>query len=291
MTTPLLMLAILCLPMAVLALPWVRNRGYGHRTAAAVGLGLVFLFTVSGHFLRAAPMAEMIPPWVPARDLLVFLTGLLELAIAAGLFHPATRRLAGIAAAVVLVGFFPFNVYAATHHVPMGGPCLGAGLPVHPGAAPSRPAGLGLRVRDPAGTACGNRSLTFARGIRPLGARLGVGAGRAHPLEQARELDLGLAAQDLFPLDHGHELVDARIEAFVVLFEPFELFGLEPRRESPAVILRGALSGRAFDHVRTVVQDNPDPAAFLVTPYPATLEPHPDGVGADSQPHRGLLDC
>ena len=125
MTTPLLMLAILCLPMAVLALPWVRNRGYGHRTAAAVGLGLVFLFTASGHFLRAAPMAEMIPPWVPARDLLVFLTGLLELAIAAGLFHPATRRLTGIAVAVVLVGFFPFNVYAATHHVPMGGHAWG----------------------------------------------------------------------------------------------------------------------------------------------------------------------
>jgi uncharacterized membrane protein len=125
MTTPIIMLAILCLPMAVVALPWARSRGYSFRTAGAVGLGLLFLFTASGHFLLAEPMAQMIPPWVPARDILVFLTGFLELAIAAALFHPATRRPAGIAAAAVLVGFFPFNVYAAVHHVPMGGHAWG----------------------------------------------------------------------------------------------------------------------------------------------------------------------
>jgi uncharacterized membrane protein len=49
----------------------------------------------------------------------------LELAIAAGFLIPRYRRLAGWAAAAVLVLFFPANVYAAMNHVPMGGHAWG----------------------------------------------------------------------------------------------------------------------------------------------------------------------
>jgi uncharacterized membrane protein len=70
-------------------------------------------------------MAQMLPPWVPERTLLVYLTGILELAIAVGFFVPRARRFTGWVAAAVLVLFFPVNIYAAVNHVPMGGHAWG----------------------------------------------------------------------------------------------------------------------------------------------------------------------
>ncbi|MGE0726344.1 MAG: hypothetical protein AB7O45_18370, partial [Alphaproteobacteria bacterium] len=126
MKTLLIMLAILCAPLLIAAL-WRRRPLHDHAAAGAIGLGLLFLFTASGHFILAEPMAEMLPPWVPARDLLVLVTGLLEIAIAVGLFVPATRRAAGIAAICALIAFFPATIYAAFNFVAMGGHVWGPG--------------------------------------------------------------------------------------------------------------------------------------------------------------------
>ena len=108
--------------LALMAGPWLVLRT---RDAAAIGLALLFLFTGSGHFLQTGLMAEMLPPWVPARVALVYLTGVLEFALAIGFFIPETRRSAGWMAAAVLILFFPANIYAAINHVPMGGHAWG----------------------------------------------------------------------------------------------------------------------------------------------------------------------
>jgi uncharacterized membrane protein len=115
MITPLVMLALM-------VSPWLALRS---RAAAAIGLGILFVFTGVGHFIQTEAMAQMLPGFVPFRVPLVYLTGVLEFAIAAGFFVPATRRLAGWAAAAVLVLFFPANIYAAFAHVPMGGHAWG----------------------------------------------------------------------------------------------------------------------------------------------------------------------
>lgn len=125
MTTPLLMLLILTLPL--LAHHLVRRAAppAAHEAAAAWGLGLLFLFTASGHFVQAEAMTLMLPPWVPQRLALVHATGVLEIAIAIGLFTRRWRTAAAFAAAAVLVAFFPANVYAALQHAPMGGHAWG----------------------------------------------------------------------------------------------------------------------------------------------------------------------
>jgi uncharacterized membrane protein len=115
MITPLVMLALMISP-------WLVRRT---RSAAAAGLGILFVFTGVGHFVQTEPMAQMLPDFVPFRVPLVYLTGLLEFAIAAGFFIPATRRLAGWTAAAVLVLFFPANIYAAFAQAPMGGHAWG----------------------------------------------------------------------------------------------------------------------------------------------------------------------
>lgn len=125
MLTPVLMLLMLVLPYAGSHLLLHRSWHADRSAAAAAGLGLVFLFTASGHFVQTESMTQMLPPWVPARRLLVYATGVVEIAIALALFFRQSREWAAGAAAVALVAFFPANVYASFHHVPMGGHAWG----------------------------------------------------------------------------------------------------------------------------------------------------------------------
>jgi uncharacterized membrane protein len=82
--------------------------------------GLLVMGTA--HF-RAGPartMAAMIPPALrgpalPSPEALVAFTGACELAGAAGLLVPRTRRLAGACLLVFLAAVFPANAYAARH--------------------------------------------------------------------------------------------------------------------------------------------------------------------------------
>jgi uncharacterized membrane protein len=126
MVTPVIMLALMTMPyLLALAIRAATRRAFDAHGAAAVGLGILFVFTGIGHFVQTEPMAQMLPGWVPQRVLLVYLTGLLEFAIVAGFFVPKFRRFTGWIAAIILVLFFPANIYAAFNHVPMGGHAWG----------------------------------------------------------------------------------------------------------------------------------------------------------------------
>lgn len=90
-----------------------------------VSLALLFLFTGAGHFLATEQMAQMLPPWMPSRIALVYLTGVLEWAGAVGLFIPRLSRAAGMCLIAFLILVFPANIYAALNRVDMGGHELG----------------------------------------------------------------------------------------------------------------------------------------------------------------------
>jgi uncharacterized membrane protein len=99
----------------------VTHRNFDARNAAAIGLAVLFVYTGLGHFAYTESMAQMLPPWVPERVLLIYLSGVLEFAIAAGFLMPNWRRFTGWVAALILVLFFPANIYAAINKIPMGG--------------------------------------------------------------------------------------------------------------------------------------------------------------------------
>ena len=65
------------------------------------------------HFVTPGAFASIVPPQLPAPEALVYLSGAAELACAAGLVLPRTRRMAGWATALLLVGVFPANVQMA----------------------------------------------------------------------------------------------------------------------------------------------------------------------------------
>jgi uncharacterized membrane protein len=84
--------------------------------------GLAVLFGVLGtlHFVKPEPFVRIVPKMLPRKKELVYASGVAELACAAGLLHPRTRRLAGLASAGLLVAVFPANVQMAAdlRHAP-----------------------------------------------------------------------------------------------------------------------------------------------------------------------------
>lgn len=74
--------------------------------------GLVGLFVASGtlHLVRPKVFLPIVPRELPARQELVYASGIAELVCAVGLAVPPTRAAAGWGSAALLVGVFPANV-------------------------------------------------------------------------------------------------------------------------------------------------------------------------------------
>ena len=90
-----------------------------------ISLAIVFVFTGLGHFIMSEPMAQMLPSWVPMRMPIIYITGVVELAAAAGLLVPRLCRLTGIYLIAFLILVLPANIYAAINRVEMGGHSMG----------------------------------------------------------------------------------------------------------------------------------------------------------------------
>lgn len=82
--------------------------------ATRVGLAAMFCFTAIAHFnAMRVDLVRMVPPWVPAPELMVTFTGVCEILGAAGLLVPRTRRLAAGALILFLIAVLPANIHAA----------------------------------------------------------------------------------------------------------------------------------------------------------------------------------
>ncbi len=72
-------------------------------------------FVVSGvvHLVRPQTFEPMMPRFVPAPRAVIYASGVAELACAAGLLFPSTRRVAGWASLTVLLCVYPANLKMA----------------------------------------------------------------------------------------------------------------------------------------------------------------------------------
>jgi uncharacterized membrane protein len=88
--------------------------GAGAR-GAVLALGLAAVLAAAGvtHLVAPEPYAAIVPRWLPAPYAWVYGSGVAELACAALLAAPRTRRIGGWASTVLLVVVFPANVQAA----------------------------------------------------------------------------------------------------------------------------------------------------------------------------------
>jgi uncharacterized membrane protein len=80
------------------------------------GLATIF-FVVAGtfHFLKPKPYVQIMPPYFPAPQLLVAVSGLAEIAGGVGLLIRPLRRAAGWGLIALLIAVFPANIYMAQH--------------------------------------------------------------------------------------------------------------------------------------------------------------------------------
>ncbi len=89
---------------------------------ARAALATMFFFTAISHF---APMRRdliaMVPPSLPRPYVLVVITGVAELAGAAGLLYPPTRFWAAWGLIVLLLAMLPANVSASRRSVQLRG--------------------------------------------------------------------------------------------------------------------------------------------------------------------------
>jgi uncharacterized membrane protein len=89
--------------------------------------GLVALFLTSGstHLVRPQVFEPLMPRALPRHRAIIYASGVAELLCAAGLLHPRTRKVAGYASAILLVGVFPGNVQMSAGYARRAPPAPG----------------------------------------------------------------------------------------------------------------------------------------------------------------------
>jgi uncharacterized membrane protein len=85
--------------------------------AGRIAFSVMILFTGSSHFYLTEGMVMSMPPFLPAKQALVYFTGALEIGL--GLALVVTKRPVMVAWLLLayLVAVFPANVYATLNHV------------------------------------------------------------------------------------------------------------------------------------------------------------------------------
>jgi uncharacterized membrane protein len=90
--------------------------------ALRAALACMLVLTASAHWgKRRKDLIAMVPPQFPRADLIVTITGLLEIAAAIGLLFEPTHRIAALSLVGLFVAMFPANVRAAKQHLTIGG--------------------------------------------------------------------------------------------------------------------------------------------------------------------------
>jgi len=82
-----------------------------------IAMSVMLVFTALAHFVFTKGMAMMLPDFVPYKTATVYLTGIIEIIAAIGLFIPKFR----VITAWLLIAFFililPANIYAAIKNI------------------------------------------------------------------------------------------------------------------------------------------------------------------------------
>ncbi|RAI76194.1 DoxX family protein [Spirosoma telluris] len=75
---------------------------------------LIYIAAGLNHFINPKAYLSIMPPYVPAHNLMVTLSGIAEVFLGIGLLFPTTRSLSAWGIILLLITVFPANVYMAT---------------------------------------------------------------------------------------------------------------------------------------------------------------------------------
>jgi len=89
------------------------------KLSAQIAMAVMMTFTALGHFKFTQGMAMMMPAFIPYKKQVVYITGVIEIAAAAGLLIPATRTLTAWCLILFFIVLTPANINAAMKHINM----------------------------------------------------------------------------------------------------------------------------------------------------------------------------
>ena len=102
--------------ISLLVLKLIRGN-YEFTLSGRIAMSVMLLFTAVAHFAFTKGMAMMLPDFIPYKTETVYLTGIIEIAAAIGLFIPSFRLIT----AWLLIAFFmlilPANIYSAIKQI------------------------------------------------------------------------------------------------------------------------------------------------------------------------------
>lgn len=116
------MLITIVLALGTLA-AWVTGRrSAGWRVHTRRGLAVAMVVAGIAHLAGPEPFIQHLPSWVPMREAIVFVTGLVEIGFGAALVAARARRAdVGRLLALFLVAIWPANIYVAVAGVDVAG--------------------------------------------------------------------------------------------------------------------------------------------------------------------------
>jgi uncharacterized membrane protein len=97
------------------------------KLGSLVLMGAFYVFAGWNHFANPEFYRPMMPPYLPAHDLLIVVSGAAEIALGIAVLIPRTRVLAAWGIVALLVAVVPANFHIAIHDIPIGGAAEGGG--------------------------------------------------------------------------------------------------------------------------------------------------------------------
>jgi len=88
---------------------------------ARTATGIAFVLTGISHFAIPEKFMEMMPTFLPAPLVLIYLSGVFEILGGIGLIISKTKQLAASGLILLLLAVFPANIYVALNNVQLGG--------------------------------------------------------------------------------------------------------------------------------------------------------------------------
>lgn len=110
----IVLLGVFCVAIFVIKLATTK---YDIPLSARIGMCAMLFFTAIGHFAFTKGMAMMVPPMVPMKTEIIYMTGVLEILLGIGLLIPNVRVYTGWALIAFFLLLLPANIYAALKHI------------------------------------------------------------------------------------------------------------------------------------------------------------------------------
>ena len=83
------------------------------KTISIIIMSLFYIMAGTNHFINPVWYVRIVPPFLPFKAAIVYISGILEIILGSLLIFPKTRFIAGWGLIILLVAVYPANIYVA----------------------------------------------------------------------------------------------------------------------------------------------------------------------------------